>query len=426
VGEQGAAAADAAGARARAIRGGDASPWIEHAVSLYRGGDTQGARDALALAMETLPDDPARWVDLGRLLGRIGWPEESATVLAKARPVCERQLARSPDDQAAAAALAELLPEADAPEGCTVLRPDVIASAAGATLTLLPDDSVLAGGANPPVDTYTIEATSGRFGITGLRLEVLVDPSLPNHGPGRNPENGNFVLDAIRLIVFPATGAAAPSRVRLVRVRAESPSQVEGGNLRAIGALDEARTTGWSVWPLLGRSYSAVFQTARPIGNRADTRFHVELEFRSPWLHHTIGRFRLSVTDRPFPLFEPSLARIKADGERDGRTRLGAAYALLGEWGRAAAVLERAVARPEATPLDGFLVAVARQHLGRRGEAHHDCDRAMARLRSERADEATHDVAIEALMTIRGLSVDEAEALVLDAAFPGDPFASHG
>jgi hypothetical protein len=32
-------------------------------------------------------------------------------------------------------------------------------------------------------------------------------------------------------------------------------------------------------------------------------------------------------------------------------------------------------------------------------------------------------VAIEALMTIRGLGVDEAESLLLDAAFPGDPFA---
>jgi Flp pilus assembly protein TadD len=50
----------------------------------------------------------------------------------------------------------------------------------------------------------------------------------------------------------------------------------------------------------------------------------------------------------------------------------------------------------------------------------------LALVECGRLEEATHDVAIEALMTIRGLSVDEAEALVLDAAFPGDPFASHG
>ena len=108
-------------AHAREITGGDASPWIEHAVWLYRRGDSAQARDALARAMEALPDDPGRWVDLGRRLERIGWTEESATVLAQARSLCERRLSRAPDDEAAAAALAELLPEADASAGWTVL-----------------------------------------------------------------------------------------------------------------------------------------------------------------------------------------------------------------------------------------------------------------------------------------------------------------
>lgn len=31
-------------------------------------------------------------------------------------------------------------------------------------------------------------------GITGFRLEVLTDSSLPFNGPGRQPTNGNFVL----------------------------------------------------------------------------------------------------------------------------------------------------------------------------------------------------------------------------------------
>ncbi len=39
-----AAGALAAAARAAAIPGGDASPWIEHAVSLYRRGDSPGRR----------------------------------------------------------------------------------------------------------------------------------------------------------------------------------------------------------------------------------------------------------------------------------------------------------------------------------------------------------------------------------------------
>jgi hypothetical protein len=56
-------------------------------------------------------------------------------------------------------------------------------------------------------------------------------------------------------------------------------------------------------------------------------------------------------------------------------------------------------------------------------EAGSDCDRALERLASGLADEATHDVAVEALMTIRGLGVDEADSVLLDLMFPAEPFA---
>jgi hypothetical protein len=35
----------------------------------------------------------------------------------------------------------------------------------------------------------------------------------------------------------------------------------------------------------------------------------------------------------------------------------------------------------------------------------------------------TRDVALEALTTIRDLGLDDAESLLLDAAFPADPFS---
>jgi hypothetical protein len=66
---------------------------------------------------------------------------------------------------------------------------------------------------------------------------------------------------------------------------------------------------------------------------------------------------------------------------------------------------------------------MARHHLDHHNEARSDCDRALGRLSTGRAEEETRDVAVEALTTIRGLSVDEAESLLLDAAFPSDPFA---
>jgi hypothetical protein len=114
---------------------------------------------------------------------------------------------------------------------------------------------------------------------------------------------------------------------------------------------------------------------------------------------------------------------LKADRERNGLVRLGAAYSLLGDWASAAAILERAAAHHDGSALDSFLLALAHHHLGRAAEASSECDRALERLRTDVADDATLDVALEALTTIRGLSLGEAESLLRDAAFPADPFA---
>jgi tetratricopeptide (TPR) repeat protein len=401
------------------LKNNDPSPWIEHAVSLWRQGDSTRARDALDRAMGALPGDPGRWVDLGRLLGRLGRTEESETALAKARSLLERRLSDVPDDEAAAAALAGLLPDPGESRGWTILRPDVMTSAAGAALTPLPDGSVLAGGRNPAFDTDTVEATTDLSGITGLRLEALPDPSLPLHGPGRNPDVGEFLLDGIRLARI--TGSSSPIPIHLTRVRSDYASRFEGVS----GAIDTNPTTAWGIYPLVDRPHWAVFQAAQPLGGGPGIRLRLELVCEQARLpYSTLGRFRLSVTDRPFPFFEPSLLRIKADGEQNGLTRLGAAYSLLGDWASAEAVLARAATRPDAPALAKFLLALVRHHTGRRDEARRDCDVALQRLGSEWPDEATHDAAIEALMTIRGLGVDEAESLLLDLVFPAEAFAS--
>jgi hypothetical protein len=189
------------------------------------------------------------------------------------------------------------------------------------------------------------------------------------------------------------------------------------------GTLDTNTSTFWSIWPRTGEPHCAVFQAAEPVGTSAGTSLRVELAFRTESAPHAIlGRFRLSVTNRPVPLFGLRLMHLKADTGRNGLARLGAAYCRLGDWASAAAALERAAARHDGSALDGFLLALARHHMGRVAEARSDCDRALERLRTDVADDETHDVALEALTTLRGRSLDEAESLLRDAAFPADPF----
>jgi hypothetical protein len=92
----------------------------------------------------------------------------------------------------------------------TVLNPLSYTAANGATLSRLGDGSLLAsGGPATTLDTtYTVVAHTALMGITGIRLETLLDPSLPGNGPGRSGI-GNFELQeftvSIRPVPEPAT-----------------------------------------------------------------------------------------------------------------------------------------------------------------------------------------------------------------------------
>jgi len=105
----------------------------------------------------------------------------------------------------------------------TELTPQSAVATNGPTLTILGDNSILASGTNPQTTVYTVTATSSQTAITGIRLEVLEDPSLPFNGPGRQAVNGNFVLsefqvDAVNLVPEPAT-ALVPVFALLIGMR---------------------------------------------------------------------------------------------------------------------------------------------------------------------------------------------------------------
>jgi len=74
-----------------------------------------------------------------------------------------------------------------------LVKPIAAQSSHGATLNVQPDGSILASGSSPDRDTYTIQFVPPLDPIAAVRLDAMVDPSLPQKGPGR-AGNGNFVL----------------------------------------------------------------------------------------------------------------------------------------------------------------------------------------------------------------------------------------
>ena len=112
-----------------------------------------------------------------------------------------------------------------AEEQWTVLVPSHVTSKGGATLQLLPDHSVLAGGKNPDADNYTVETSTKLKNITAIRIEVLSDPSLPNGGPGRDSD-GNFFLSDFEVMARPASGNGAEQAITF---KAAEADEAQGG-----------------------------------------------------------------------------------------------------------------------------------------------------------------------------------------------------
>ena len=158
------------------------------------------------------------------------------------------------------------------------------------------DGSILATGANPAVETYTIVAPSDLAQITGIRLEGLADDSLPEHGPGRSA-NGNVVLTEFSLTAAPALDPAAATPVKFAAAVADF-SQT---NFPVTSAIDGKAETGWAIYPEVGKPHAATFAFEQPLAAGEGVLLRAKIEFHSQFAQHQFGRIRLSVTGAADP-----------------------------------------------------------------------------------------------------------------------------
>jgi hypothetical protein len=176
-----------------------------------------------------------------------------------------------------------------------IIEPQKFLSTGGATLALQPDNSILAGGAKPERDTYTITAKPSGARVTAVRVEVLADDSLPRKGPGRQ-DNGNLHLSEFTLLSNPP-GDLESRRIALVQPSADFNQ--EGWTIEQ--ALDRNEKTAWGIYPRVGESHQAAFELQEPQALPEGTT----LTFVLQQLHggsHLIGRVRLAVTDAEPPV----------------------------------------------------------------------------------------------------------------------------
>src|SRR5439155_15398699 len=131
--------------------------------------------------------------------------------------------------------------------------------------------------------------------VTGVRLEVLTDDSLPHKGPGRQ-DNGNLHLSEFQVSAAPKADPSAAKAVPLQNPVADF-NQDGWGIARAI---DGDAKTAWGIYPQVGEGHRAVFEFREPVGFDGGTVLTFVLDQKHGG-GHLIGRPRLSVTTTPRP-----------------------------------------------------------------------------------------------------------------------------
>lgn len=182
-------------------------------------------------------------------------------------------------------------------------------AAGGASHELLADGSVLVGGQNADVETYTLTLDVPTEQITGIKLEALTDPSLPGAGPGRNSaERPNFVLSEIKLFAT-AEQASDKKPAKQADKQEDMPGDPIGLHAAAADfaakgfeparAIDGDLKTGWAIHDDFFKPHTLTAHVAGGSVAVADRRLTLVLEQRhAPGKN--LGRVRVSFTSDPW------------------------------------------------------------------------------------------------------------------------------
>ncbi len=180
-----------------------------------------------------------------------------------------------------------------------------LSTRSGSVAERLEDGSWLFSGDHAPeIDSYTIEGYSGLDSVAAIRLELLPHTSLPHGGPGRQL-NGNLHLSELRV------ESIEDGIVSLHELRPEARSDFDQQGWDVSRAVDGDESTAWGIYPEVGEFHQAVVDLTDPIVMKPGLKIRVSLD----QLHggrHLIGRFRLSVSDRPsLPAAAPVTAALR-------------------------------------------------------------------------------------------------------------------
>lgn len=150
----------------------------------------------------------------------------------------------------------------------------------------------VAGGAAK--DTYTVTLPLEALPLGAIRVEVLPDDALPGKGPGHAA--GNFVITRVSGTLTPPNGKPQPITFETA-VADYSQANFDPADVLA------AKTNpnkGWAIGGQPGQTHALTLMLKNsepPAAITAGTKLTLTIEQASQFAKHTIGHFRVQVTD---------------------------------------------------------------------------------------------------------------------------------
>ncbi|MDE2681829.1 MAG: DUF1553 domain-containing protein, partial [Verrucomicrobiota bacterium] len=170
----------------------------------------------------------------------------------------------------------------------------------GTTLANEKDGVVFASG-KLGKDTFSLTTETTAKGLTGLRLEALTDKRLPKGGPGRAPNDGNFVLTELELFWAPKDKPNERKPLKLEKAKADF-SQAAFAVATAIDGKLAGNANGWGIAPQMNKPHTASFEIkAAP---KLDGPILLTVEMKQEYMGNNwqLGKFRWSITRNKKPV----------------------------------------------------------------------------------------------------------------------------
>jgi hypothetical protein len=189
----------------------------------------------------------------------------------------------------------------------TALLPTLAKSEQKAAFSQQSDGSTLVTGDLAATDSYSISVALPAGVVSGFKLEVLPDPTLPSGGPGRS-KNGNFVLTKFDVRAEDGHDSFPLHSPKATFAQPGFPAE---------SAIDSDRQSGWAIAGATGKPQSISFQLVHPIDANAPRTLRITLEQQHKTAsQHLIGRFKLSalVGETPESLVPAEVKRLVAVG----------------------------------------------------------------------------------------------------------------